>query len=133
MRFDTPEDHQPTATTYSDREAKEMEHLILGLLGNDDPTPWAGALCAETDPEAFFPEKGESTREAKNICAKCPLLDTCLQYAFDNGEQYGIWGGMSAAERRAHRKNNPHTYQDPTDLEEQDDPTEHDDYHAQAA
>lgn len=99
----TPEGNQPTAS-YSDREAQEVEKLVLGLLGSDEPGPWEGALCAETDPEAFFPEKGENTQEAKRICARCPLIDECLQFAFDNDEHHGIWGGMSAAERRRHLK-----------------------------
>ena len=34
------------------------------------------ALCAQTDPEAFFPEKGGSTREAKKICQRCPVRRT---------------------------------------------------------
>jgi uncharacterized protein with von Willebrand factor type A (vWA) domain len=41
------------------------------------------ARCLDADPEAFFPEKGGSTREAKRICAACPVRDECLQYALD--------------------------------------------------
>src|SRR3954471_8969858 len=48
---------------------------IAGLLGigtEGDAQSWQEqALCAETDPEAFFPEKGGSTREAKKICTGC--------------------------------------------------------------
>ncbi len=58
------------------------------------------ALCAETDPEAFFPEKGGSTREAKRVCAGCPVRLQCLEYALDNDERFGIWGGLSERERR---------------------------------
>ena len=57
-------------------------------------------LCAETDPEAFFPEKGGSTREAKRVCAGCPVRLQCLEYALDNDERFGIWGGLSERERR---------------------------------
>ena len=39
------------------------------------------ALCAETDPESFFPEKGGSTREAKRVCVGCPVRMQCLEYA----------------------------------------------------
>ena len=39
------------------------------------------ALCAQTDPEAFFPEKGGSTREAKKVCLTCDVRDDCLEYA----------------------------------------------------
>ncbi len=58
------------------------------------------ALCSQTDPEAFFPEKGGSTREAKRICARCEVRAECLEYALANDERFGIWGGMSERERR---------------------------------
>jgi WhiB family transcriptional regulator, redox-sensing transcriptional regulator len=58
------------------------------------------ALCAQTDPEAFFPEKGGSTREAKRICLGCEVKDVCLDYALAHDERFGIWGGLSERERR---------------------------------
>jgi WhiB family redox-sensing transcriptional regulator len=58
------------------------------------------ALCAETDPESFFPEKGGSTREAKRICSSCEVRRECLEYALANDERFGIWGGLSERERR---------------------------------
>ena len=58
------------------------------------------ALCAETDPEAFFPEKGGSTREAKRVCVSCDVRTECLEYALSNDERFGIWGGLSERERR---------------------------------
>lgn len=58
------------------------------------------ALCAQTDPEAFFPEKGGSTREAKKICVGCEVRAECLTYALANDERFGIWGGLSERERR---------------------------------
>lgn len=62
------------------------------------------ALCAQTDPEAFFPEKGGSTREAKRICQACGVRDECLEYALVNDERFGIWGGLSERERRRLKK-----------------------------
>jgi WhiB family redox-sensing transcriptional regulator len=62
------------------------------------------ALCAETDPEAFFPEKGGSTREAKKICTGCEVRAECLEYALTNDERFGIWGGLSERERRRLRR-----------------------------
>ncbi len=53
------------------------------------------ALCAQTDPEAFFPEKGGSTREAKRICLGCEVRSECLEYALRHDERFGIWGGLS--------------------------------------
>ncbi len=58
------------------------------------------ALCAQTDPEAFFPEKGGSTREAKRVCVSCDVRSECLEYALANDERFGIWGGLSERERR---------------------------------
>jgi len=58
------------------------------------------ALCAQTDPEAFFPEKGGSTREAKRICVGCEVKSECLEYALMHDERFGIWGGLSERERR---------------------------------
>jgi len=71
----------------------------IGLTPADDL--WQErALCAQTDPEAFFPEKGGSTREAKRICQGCEVKDECLEYALANDERFGIWGGLSERERR---------------------------------
>ena len=58
------------------------------------------ARCAETDPEMFFPEKGESVRPAKRVCAGCEVRAECLQDALDRGERFGVWGGLSERERR---------------------------------
>jgi len=60
----------------------------------------ARALCAQTDPEAFFPEKGGSTREAKRVCLSCEVRVECLEYALEQDERFGIWGGLSERERR---------------------------------
>ena len=62
------------------------------------------AHCAQTDPEAFFPEKGGSTREAKKVCLGCDVRGDCLEYALDHDERFGIWGGLSERERRRLKK-----------------------------
>jgi len=77
--------------------------LIPGIDAMLDPAEeqWQDrALCAQTDPEAFFPEKGGSTREAKRICLGCEVRGECLEYALANDERFGIWGGLSERERR---------------------------------
>jgi len=82
-------------------------HLgIPGIRDEDDGAlAWqADALCAQTDPEAFFPEKGGSTREAKKICQQCEVSSECLEYALANDERFGIWGGLSERERRRLRR-----------------------------
>jgi WhiB family transcriptional regulator, redox-sensing transcriptional regulator len=78
-----------------------MTLLLEQFLSDDDDQGWQQrALCAQTDPEAFYPEKGGSTREAKRVCLACPVRQDCLQAALDNDERWGIWGGTSERERR---------------------------------
>jgi WhiB family transcriptional regulator, redox-sensing transcriptional regulator len=57
------------------------------------------ALCAQTDHEAFFPEVGRSAREARGVCARCPVTAECLEWAVEHDERFGIWGGATARER----------------------------------
>ena len=72
---------------------------------DDSALAWqADALCAQTDPEAFLPEKGGSTRDAKKICTTCEVRSECLEYALQNDERFGIWGGLSERERRKLRR-----------------------------
>lgn len=62
------------------------------------------AACRGADPDLFFPERGESTRAAKAICAGCPVQSECLDWAVGNNEPGGIWGGSSERQRRLLRK-----------------------------
>jgi WhiB family redox-sensing transcriptional regulator len=82
----------------------DMIDLGLGDVFGEPPEWQERALCAQTDPEAFFPEKGGSTREAKRICLGCEVRAECLEYALANDERFGIWGGMSERERRRYRR-----------------------------
>jgi WhiB family transcriptional regulator, redox-sensing transcriptional regulator len=58
------------------------------------------ALCAQTDPDAFFPGKGGSTSEPKKVCRACPVTAECLEYALRTDQRYGVWGGLSERQRR---------------------------------
>jgi WhiB family redox-sensing transcriptional regulator len=78
----------------------ENQINLSSLEELDQPDWQERALCAQTDPEAFFPEKGGSTREAKRICAGCEVRAECLEYALAFDERFGIWGGLSERERR---------------------------------
>jgi len=74
---------------------------LVELLGlPDSPWWWFAGLCAQTDPELFFPEKGGSTRAAKRVCTGCPVRAQCLEHALAHDERYGVWGGTSERERR---------------------------------
>lgn len=84
----------------------KIERVVPTEIPDEDgPLSWQrDALCAQTDPEAFFPEKGGSTREAKGICEACSVRTQCLEYALTNDERFGIWGGLSERERRRLRR-----------------------------
>lgn len=79
--------------------------FTLRCLARVDGTAHTGlmdttsALCAQTDPELFFPGPGESSRTAKELCAKCPLMQPCREWALINMPEYGTWGGMSRKQR----------------------------------
>lgn len=89
----------PDRIANAGRTAVAIANSMAGL--RDLIPAWVGrALCAQTDPEAFFPEKGGSALEAKRICARCEVKSECLEYALDRKERFGIWGGMTPGERR---------------------------------
>jgi WhiB family redox-sensing transcriptional regulator len=79
-------------------------HDLLESQEPDESSWQERALCAQTDPEAFFPEKGGSTREAKRVCLSCDVRGECLEYALLHDERFGIWGGLSERERRKLKK-----------------------------
>lgn len=72
------------------------------LAGLGERKPWVDhAICAQTDPEMFFPEKGGSTRDPKKVCQGCTVRAECLEDALERDERFGIWGGLSERERRS--------------------------------
>ena len=83
-----------------DGQISDSDVRLLALVEDDELSWQERAVCAQTDPEAFYPEKGGSTREAKKVCLTCDVRDECLQYALDHDERFGIWGGLSERERR---------------------------------
>ncbi len=79
-----------------------MQRITSKLL---QPVDWqAKARCAEVDPDIFFPERGGSSKRAREVCARCEVRLQCLEYALNNKEQFGIWGGTSERERRRLRR-----------------------------
>lgn len=84
---------------------------LLGVLTSSRPHPedavWAWtalAACRGMDPDTFFPGRGAPTREAKAVCARCPVKAECLKAALEERERFGIWGGFSERERRRLRR-----------------------------
>lgn len=91
--------------TYPPKPPVERRKAPLGtpkpLVNRRKNLAWLDqALCAQTDPDAFFPEKGGSTREAKRICVGCEVKEECLEAALSSDERFGISGGLSERERR---------------------------------
>lgn len=67
----------------------------------DETENWrAKALCAQVDPEIFFPNKGASTKDAKRVCAGCEVTRECLEDALAHDDRFGVRGGLSERERR---------------------------------
>lgn len=64
---------------------------------------WASALCAQVDPELFFPEKGQPSAPAKAVCTRCPVAALCLA-TFGPLIVDGVVGGLNAQERRLQRR-----------------------------
>ncbi|PZR55533.1 hypothetical protein DNL40_02505 [Xylanimonas oleitrophica] len=78
----------------------------------------AQALCSQTDPDAFFPEQGGSSRAAKQVCAQCPVREACLTVGLTRGERDGVYGGTTRRERERMWKNPPAGARRPADGEE---------------
>ena len=77
---------------------------LHGIFPAEDLSWQRQANCLGVHPDLFFPERGASTREAKDVCRSCVVRDDCLEFALRNGEKFGIWGGMSERERRRLRR-----------------------------
>lgn len=77
-----------------------------GVALEDVPPPGAWARvgrCRGVDPAVFFPARGDDVRQAKAICRLCPVVDDCRAYGLEFPELDGVWGGLSARERRRPR------------------------------
>lgn len=75
------------------------------IEANQPEESWQNyANCLGVDPDLFFPERGASTKEAKAVCRACVVREDCLEYALENSEKFGIWGGLSERERRRLRR-----------------------------
>lgn len=78
----------------------------LDLLNEIEASPYVtgNEACLDSDPDLFFSDFAEDIREAKAICSFCPQVETCAAYGLKQ-ENYGVWGGLSAAERYKIRGN----------------------------
>lgn len=90
-----------------------MGHVMHGTSGREmdgiNPPFFDGSqVCAQVDPELFFPENKLEAREkiqiARPLCNSCEFKNPCLQYALANPDVHGIWGGFTEWERVRIRK-----------------------------
>ena len=85
-----------------------MEKSIIEELIGGMPSWTEEANCKGADADIFFPERGASTRKAKSICRACSVQEDCLEFAIENSEKFGIWGGLSERERRRIKRQRIH-------------------------
>lgn len=77
-----------------------MSDQIFASTETVTPMAWADqALCAQVDQDLFFPDQGQPTEPAKQVCSLCPVIAKCLAHALQRGERHGVWGGLSASQR----------------------------------
>jgi hypothetical protein len=87
--------------------AEHIGRLIVAALdisGWHTPDFREQAACTSADPEAFFPDKGNSAKPAKDLCKRCPAIVECLDWALEHNEQFGVWAGTTPDERKALRR-----------------------------
>ncbi|WP_239310072.1 MULTISPECIES: WhiB family transcriptional regulator [unclassified Frankia] len=71
------------------------------------------AFCRGTDPEIFFPTgttglAASQIDTAKAVCRRCAVTSECLAWALEARQDSGVWGGLSADERRELRRDTVH-------------------------
>lgn len=88
--------------TMQDQRVRDLLADLSAMPTGPDPDEMEGALCAQSDPDAWYPEKGSGSGWAhiRAICEQCPVIEKCRDYALKNDEPHGIWGGMTPADRR---------------------------------
>lgn len=85
-----------TPSTYDVVGARRFDRVL-----REEDASWRVHAACIGQGDLFFIERGETARPAKAICATCPVISECLEYALNNGIKEGIWGGLAERERRA--------------------------------
>lgn len=80
----------------------KLEQLLH--LATLDTSWMARGLCTDHGCDLWFSKDPDEIAEAKTICARCPVADNCLEFAFETREEFGIWGGLTPRERHALRR-----------------------------
>lgn len=87
----------------SDQDDSLQADDLPALVATREDWTKRGA-CRGMTLDVFFTERGESTKQAKALCAECPVVNECLDYALRTGQKFGIWGGTSEKERKRMRR-----------------------------
>ncbi len=96
-----------------------MSELLPNAEAEAATANWRNkAKCRGSDPDMFFPESKDKryAEEALKVCYGCKVKEDCLNHAIENNEKYGVWGGMTPAERdslprtRHNRRTRSHPY-----------------------
>jgi hypothetical protein len=83
-------------------EARRDKRLLRAFREQGQDPAWrTRGVCQTVDPELFFPAPSESAEAAVALCRTCPVQGSCLAWALDAGDLYGVWGATTARERRA--------------------------------
>jgi WhiB family redox-sensing transcriptional regulator len=75
--------------------------LSDSLLGSVGESWTEDANCRGADVDQFFSNDDTDQRHALELCKDCPVQEPCLRFALEEGEMYGIWGGLSESDRRS--------------------------------
>ena len=94
-------EHTPTGDFGDSSVTTRLAVVALAEVFPDEVLPWRSrAACRTTQSEVFYPlgtcPSAAAVAAAKQVCRRCPVIDKCL----DSADDYGIWGGFTAAERR---------------------------------
>ena len=77
----------------------------VALEGAPFPGRWRSeGACREVPPSLFFPRRGEVVDMARSVCAGCPVIEQCRDYALGVPGLKGVWAGLSERERTALRQ-----------------------------
>ena len=84
-------------------DAPTVARTLFVRYVSEKPRWYDEAECKGLDPSLFYPDRGDSTAEAKAVCAMCPVQVQCAEHALATMEKNGVWGGTSERQRKAMR------------------------------
>ena len=91
-----------------------MEEITRGFISSTAARKWQKLIdateqsatippCQQSDPEAWFTDDMSVYMKAKQLCKQCPVQALCADFAIENKEPHGVWGGLSPRERMTAR------------------------------